>query len=148
MSRYAVSGASTVAISPATASSNQSIGITPTSGRVFWLRGIWVQPEATTGPLHIIDATVGSTATAIALAIPLRVRGTDTALTIVGSGYQATATAITVTITATGDVKRSMFPHVHEFSAPGIKFTTGPVARMSASGSIAAGEIGCWGYEG
>ena len=118
--RYEVSGSSTVAISPATASSNQSIGITPNSGRTFWLRGVWVLPNATLGPIYVIDATVGSTATAPALAIPLELDS---------------ATVVSVPLS------------VYHYSAPGIKFTTGPVAMMSASGSIAVGNIGCWGYE-
>ena len=118
--RYPVSGVSTVAISPATASSNQSIGVSITSGRVFWLRGVWTTPNATTGPVHVVDATVGSTATSPTLAIPLE---HDSATKVVGP--------------------RTIF----EYPAPGIKFSTNPVARMSASGSIDAGHIGCWGYE-
>ena len=117
--RYPVSGANTVAISPATASSNQSIGVSITTGRVFWLRGVWAAPNATTGPVLIMDATVGSTATGSVLVIPLSIAASTT----------ATPTA------------------VFNFPAPGIKFATNPVAMLEASGSVAIGHIGCFGYE-
>lgn len=137
--RYPVSGASTAAISPATASSNQSIGVSITPGRVFWLRAVWTVPNATSGPLHIIDATVGSTATTPALVLPLRLPAkTITAVTVVTA---------TDTVTAVTTFPLALDKLIHSFSPPGLKFSTNPVARLAASGSIAAGEIGCLGYE-
>ena len=73
---YAVSGKNTAAIAPATASSNVSIlGLTslPTN-RAFWLSQLAVTPVdtsgATTGPIHVLDASAGSTATGFSLVLP------------------------------------------------------------------------------
>lgn len=118
MARYPVSGANATALLAATASSNQQVlGIT--SGRVFWLRGISMNNNATTGPLSLKDATVGSTATTPALVVPL----------VVGSASTP----------ANGNV--------FNFGAPGIKFSTGVVAAMDASGSVPIGGITVWGFE-
>ena len=116
--RFPKSGANATAILPATASSNQQIlGIT--SGRVFWLRGLSMSNNATTGPLSIKDATVGSTATTPVITIPL----------VVGSASSP----------ANGNV--------FTFSAPGVKFATGVVGMLDASGSVPIGNITAWGYE-
>ena len=123
--RYPVSGANTAAITPATASSRQSIGVSITAGRVFWLRGVWTTPNATTGPVLIMDATVGSTATGSVLAIAL---SREAASATVWEGPPIRDT-------------------IHTFGVPGIKFATNPVACLEASGSIPIGHIGCFGYE-
>lgn len=73
--------------------------------------------NATTGPVLIIDATVGSTASGATIALSC------------------------VTTASTGTVQ------VHNFNEPGVKFSTNPVARMYASGSIPIGQIGYCGYE-
>ena len=115
--KYPVSGANTVAISPATASSNQGIGVSITAGRVFWLTGLWIAPCATFGPLIVCDATVGSTATTPQIVVP-------------------------VPVLSAGDNIR-----VYEFPVPGVKFATNPVGHLDASGSVAIGYVGCAGYE-
>ena len=70
--RYAVSGSNSAAITPATASSAQNVlGKVITSGRHFWLRGLSISPNATHGPLNIIDATTGGTATGPVVSIGL-----------------------------------------------------------------------------
>lgn len=117
MPRYPVSGSNTVAISPATASSNQLIGPGIASGRTLWIRSIWFGSNATLGPLMICDATVGSTATGATIALDMV------------------------------DVASAGTPNVYNFNEPGVKFTTNPVAMMYASGSIAIGQVGYSGYE-
>ena len=68
--RYDTSGSNTAAITPATASSRVLVmGKAITSGRVFWLKGICVVSNATNGPLRIVDASSGSTATGAVLSI-------------------------------------------------------------------------------
>ena len=116
--RYPVSGSNAAAITPATASARVAVyGVT--SGRVFWLRGVSVAINATNGPLVLLDATVGSTATTPSLVVDLA--------------------------TASGGTPISTI--VREFAAPGIKFATNCVAMMNASGSIPIGEVTVWGYE-
>ena len=116
--RYPVSGTNATALLAATASSNQQIyGIG--SGRVFWLRGISVGPNATTGPLSIKDATVGGTATTPVITVPLIV-------VAAGAGPQE---------------------YVANYGAPGIKFSTNVVAMLDASGSLPIGQCTVWGYE-
>ena len=116
--RFPVSGTNAAALLAATASSNQQIyGIT--SGRVFWLRGISVAPNATTGPLSIKDATVGSTATTPVVVVPM-------ILLAAGVGPQE---------------------YMVNYGAPGIKFSTGVVAMLDASGSVPIGACTVWGFE-
>lgn len=68
--RYAVSGSNTSAVNPATASDAEYVlGKGIPSGRIFWLRGVSIAPNATFGPVHIVDATVGGTATAAVVSI-------------------------------------------------------------------------------
>ena len=115
--RYPVSGANATAILAATASSNQQIyGIT--SGKVFWLRGLSVAVNATTGPLSLKDATVGSTATTPVLVVDLLVSA------------------------SVGPVA-----NVLNLRPPGIKFSTNVVAMLDASGSVPIGRCTVWGYE-
>ena len=116
--RYPVSGANAVAITPASASSRVAI-YSITSGKVFWLRGLSLSVNATTGPLIIMDATVGGTATTPKVTIPL----------------------------AVGSVSEGPAAYVVRYSPPGIKFSTNCVAMMAASGSIPIGDITVWGYE-
>ena len=72
--KFAVSGANTAAVSPATASSRVLVmGSAVTSGRVFWLRGVSVAYNATFGPVRLVDASSGATATTPLLSIPLEV---------------------------------------------------------------------------
>ena len=69
---YAVSGSNSAAITPATASSAQYVlGKAITSGRVFWLRGLSVAYNATNGPIHLVDASSGATATGAVLSVIL-----------------------------------------------------------------------------
>ena len=122
--RYPVSGANATAISPATgtAATGGLIALrTLTTGRVFWLRGISVAKNATSGPLNIYDATTAGATTPTGTTLKLQIP-----LIIAASGpYQ-----------------------VHNFSAPGIKFSdVACAARLDASGSVAVGGVTVWGYE-
>ena len=114
--RYAVSGSNTSAVNPATASDAEYVlGKAIKTGRHFWLRGVSIVPNATYGPVHIVDAAVGATATAAVVSIGLNPDSNENV--------------------------------VVQFSAPGLKFTTGCVAFLNASGSIGIGQISGWGYE-
>ena len=114
--KYATSGRNTAAVSPATASSAALLmGAAVTSGRVFWLRGISVIPNATVGPLRIVDASSGATATGSLLSIFFD--------------------------------PESNVTQVFNIGEPGLRFGTGVVGFMDASGSIGIGGVSCWGHE-
>ena len=121
--RYPISGVATQAIPPNT--STGATGVTTllsiTSGRTFWLRGLYIARQATEGPVEIYDATAQTTATGqtLKLSIP------------VATGYSAL------------DVARTI-----EFASPGVKFSNNYIlARMSASGSIGIGQLAVFGTE-
>ena len=121
--RYPVSGTCTQAVPPNT--STGATGVTTllsiTSGRTFWLRGLYITRQATEGPVEIYDATAQTTATSqtLRLSVP------------VATGYTARDVAATI-----------------EFASPGIKFSNSYVlARMSASGSIGIGQLAVFGIE-
>jgi len=67
--RYGVSSANTVAINPATASSAQSVLPISESNRDLWLRGVSIAPNATSGPVLLVDCTVGATVTGSVVAL-------------------------------------------------------------------------------
>ena len=70
--RYSVSGSNTAAINPATASSAQYVlGKAFVTNRKFWLRGVHVAYNATQGPVNIVDASSGATATGAVVSINL-----------------------------------------------------------------------------
>ena len=120
MAKYWVSGSNTAAVTPATASSRVLVmGSAVSSGKSFWLRSLWLrQLNATLGPLDILDASSGATATGCLLRIDL-----------------VTATGVTIPFT------------VFNFNEPGIRFGTGVACFMDASGSMAIGDVGAAGYE-
>jgi len=115
---HAISGSCSAAVSPATASSRVNLGVSVPSGKTFWLKGVSTSVNATTGPLILTDATVGSTATTPELALPM---ATAAAVRREGVGYA-------------------------NIGEPGIKFTTDCCGFMAASGSIAIGECTVWGF--
>ena len=119
--RYPVSGVATQVVHPNT--STGATGVTTllsiTSGRVFWLRGLTFLPSGTAGNVEIFDATSQASATS-----PLKI------------ALAAASALVQVT------------PAVYSFDAPGIKFSNNYVlARLAASGSIAAGGMAIWGFE-
>ena len=59
--RYAVSGANTSAIEPATGAVRSILGRNIPTGRVFWLRWINYISSSTYGALLLYDATAGAT---------------------------------------------------------------------------------------
>jgi hypothetical protein len=117
--RYAVSGANTDAIEPATGAVQSVIGRDlPSTRAAFWLTWIGYIGSGTGGYVYLYDATAGAT---------------------VGSG---TLRATLQAATAVDDR-----PFVIKFPSPGLKFTAGCCAAFSASGTIAAGGMYGGGFE-
>jgi len=130
--RYAVSGQNTVAVSggsgAATGIVQYVLGQAVTTGRIFWLRGMYYIPCATDIGLIISDGTAGDSASDVT--IKARFSGVTVAGSPMGRGLV-------------------------NFPAPGLKFTTGVVASLGSTGgtgptgsaALPAGGIGGWGYE-
>ena len=124
MARYPVSGSNLQDIEPATSTAATGGLVTLytiTSGRVFWLRGAYIVPNASTGPLDVYDTTQASGAT------------TPTATTrklMLGMQEAASGQAL-----------------AYSFSSPGIRFANNPKALLDASSSVTAGGVTIWGYE-
>ena len=123
MSRYAVSGSNTSAITAATASTFYNVlGKDITSGRVFWLRCIWYGSSGTDGDLLLYDVSQGNEATD-----GTKVAVLPSYLSAIHSGIQR--------------------PGYFEWAPPGLKFATGCCVELAVSGSIAIGKVGGNGYE-
>ena len=120
MSRYAISGSTVSTIEPTTGSKRNILGKAITSGRVFWLRNIWYGSSGTDGDLRLYDASAAATVTTPVAVLPSYLAG-------VHSGLAR--------------------PGYFEWGPPGLKFSTGCVADLAVSGSIAAGAVGGAGYE-
>lgn len=128
--RYSVSGSNTTAVSGGTGGATGLVqyllGKGITTGRVFWLRGIYVSPNGTDAGASIYDASAGSTVDG-EVAV-LRLTGVTSAAVVNGSG-------------------------IWNLPAPGLKFTTGVAVRFDGSGVAtgvctgAIGSLGGWGYE-
>jgi len=118
MSKYYDSAQNATAITPATASSRVSTGISIPTGKVWYMTGYHLPANATTGPLIITDCSVGATTTTPALTISLA----TAAAGIVESGRAV------------------------QLPAPGVRFATNPCAFMAASGSVPIGELNVFGY--
>ena len=103
--KFALSGRNTAAVSPATASSAVLLyGSAVTSGRVFWLRGIAVIPNATVGPLRVIDASSGSTATGSLLSIFFDPGSSDTQVLNIGEPGLRFGTGVAGFLDASGSI--------------------------------------------
>ena len=148
--RYPRSSAATSAIGPATATATAyrpsllSGGIT--SDRVFWLRGLSqsyaAATDASTGNIEFFDSASGVTATAAPV---LRIEGSSVSALPIAITAVLTTTGIVTVTTTLGDILAGRA--VHNFGAPGIKFSTGITAMLEGSGAIPAGHLTVWGYE-
>ena len=120
MARYAISGTNVSTIEPVTGTKRYLLGKAFSSGRVFWLRSIWYGSSGTDGDLWLFDASAAATVTTPTVVLPSYLAG-------VHSGLAR--------------------PGYFEWAPPGLKFSTGLVAALAASGSLTAGEAGGAGYE-
>ena len=121
MARYAISGSSVSTITPTSGATKRNIlGKAITTGRVFWLRNIWYGSSGTDGDLWLFDASAAATVTTPVAVLPSYISGVHMGLAQ---------------------------PGYFEWGPPGLKFSTGCVAELAISGSIAAGAVGGAGYE-
>ncbi len=115
--RYPKWGHATADVDCATGDSVGLLAIT--TGRAFWMRGLYFQAVASDGGLNVFDATAGAT-------------GAGVAKLYIGC---ATNTGVA--------------PHRGHvsFTAPGIKFSTGVSVARAISDACTAFSVGCYGYE-
>lgn len=126
--RYAVYGQTTVDVTAEpTGPVFWALGRAVTTGRVFWLRGMYYIPCGTDAQMFISDGTTGDDAS------DMTVKARFAAVTEGGS---------------------PMGQGLVNLPAPGLKFSTGVVVSLGSSsgygctgGAIRAGFIGGWGYE-
>lgn len=115
--RYAVWDQCTSAVDAAT---GDTVGLhSITTGRVFWMRGIYFMAVASDGGLNVFDAASGATGAGVAkLCIPC-------------ATYSGRA------------------PHrgLVTFAPPGVKFSTGVSVARQSSDACTAFAVGCFGYE-
>lgn len=127
--RYAVSGSNTTAVSGGTGSATgilqYALGKKITTGRVFWLTGLFIpRGHGTNAYITLYDATAGATA-------------------------QGKAAVLTLMPVTAGGVYDS---GIRSFSPPGIKFSTAVAVRIGATVATGTctlpigGIAGC-GYE-
>jgi len=121
--RYPVSGTATKEVPPNTSAGATAVTtlLSITSGRVFWLRGLYLKGSATGALIEVYDATA-----------------------------QTTATTQTIRLRIHPAVATGQGCLVRNFSAPGIKFNNSYViAKGSASGATdyLPGSMAVWGYE-
>ena len=102
------------------AATDDTVGLLPiTTGRAFWMRGIYFQAVASDGGLNVFDATAGAT----------------------GAGMAK----LFVTAATNADVLGHKC--LHTFNPPGIKFSTGVSVARAISDACTAFSVGCYGYE-
>ena len=114
---YQVAGANSVAIGEATGNAISLLGKTIPTGRVFWLRSLWVYNAVSEFILNIADSATSATG-------------------ITGGAVNRLAL-----VCASGRTTQMDLPE------PGMKFSTGCVAVFDVSGTIAIGNCGGCGYE-
>ena len=117
MSRYAVSGANSVAIGEATGNVVNLVGKTISTGRVFWLRSAWIYNAVSEFLLNIADSATSATGIT---------GGTVNKMCVVCASGRTTMVDI---------------------PAPGLKFSTGCAVVFDVSGTVAVGDAGGNGYE-
>ena len=115
--RYSVSGANAVAVGEATGNAVHLIGRAIETGRIFWLRSVWVYNAVSEFVLNVADSATSATG-------------------ITGGSLQRITLACASGITTLVDIP-----------APGLKFSTGCVAVFDSTGNIAIGDCGGNGYE-
>ena len=115
--RYPKWGHATADVDCAT---GDSVGLlTITTGRAFWMRGIYFNAVASDGGLNVFDAAAGATGTGVA---KIQIM---CATNLAGAPHRG---------------------HV-SFAAPGIKFSTSVSVARDISDACTAFSVGCYGYE-
>lgn len=103
--RYAVSGSNADTINPATASSSVYVlGKAIGTGRDFWLRGVSIAPNATSGPVLLVDATSGATVTGAVVSLNIDPLSNETQVFNFGSPGLKFETGCCAIMSASGSI--------------------------------------------